>query len=154
MLSVGFPFYIRILLYFLLTNPPITIHLFARDTTSTSWLRNLDSIHFLETLYTIWQVFLHQKCWTTTSRSSLPLEYRKIMRSSICLTFIGFRRCTRIHINNDSLLVPRSVRPSLYPFYSQKCLHLLSKVFRSIARQPTQEVGLISCGSSRTRKNY
>ena len=29
----------------------------------------------------------------------LPLEYRQIMRSSICLTFIGFQRCTRIHIN-------------------------------------------------------
>ena len=28
--------------------------------------------------------FLHQKCWTTTNRSSLP-------SSSICLTFIGFR---------------------------------------------------------------
>ena len=42
-----------------------------------------------------------------------------------------------IHINIDSLLVPQSVRPSLYPFYSQNCLHLLSKVFRSTGRQPT-----------------
>ena len=31
--------------------------------------------------------------------------------------FIGFRRCTGIHINIASLRVHRSVRPSLYPFY-------------------------------------
>ena len=77
-----------------------------------------------------------------------------IVRSSICLTFIGFRRCTNIHINIDSLRVHRSVRPSLYPLYSQNCLHILSKVFRSTARQPTQEVGSIRCGSSRIQKNY
>ena len=68
------------------------------------------------------------------NRSSLPSEYRQILGSSICLTFIGFRRCTKIHINIDSLRVHRSVRPSLYPFYSQNCLHILSKVFRIIAR--------------------
>ena len=50
--------------------------------------------------------------------------------------------------------VHRSVRPSLYPFYSQNRLHILSKVFRSTARQPTQEVGSIRCGSSRIQKNY
>ena len=71
------------------TKPPITIPLFARNTTSTSWSRNLDSIHFLGILHTIWRIFLHQKCWTTTNRSSLPSEYRQTMRSSICLTFIG-----------------------------------------------------------------
>ena len=128
--------------------------MFPRDTTSTSWSRNLDSIHFLETLHTIWQICLHQKCWTTTNRSSLPSEYRQIVRSSICLTFIGFRRCTKIHINIDSLRVHRSVRPSLYQFYSKNCLHIFSKVFRSTARQPTQGVGSIRCGSSRIRKNY
>ena len=96
--------------------------------------------------------FLHQKCWTTTSRSSLPLEYRQIMRTSIYIYWI--RICTRIHISIDSLLDHRSVRPSLYPFYSQNCLHLFSKVFRGTARQPTQEVGSIRCGSSRTQKNY
>ena len=122
--------------------------------TSTSWSRNLDSIHFLETLHTIWQIFLHQRCWTTTNRFSPPSEYSQIVRSSICLTFIGFRRCTKVHINIDSLRVHRSVRPSLYPFYSQNCLHILSKVFRSTARQPTQEVGSIRCGSSRIQKNY
>ena len=66
--------------------------------------------------------FLHQKCWTTTNQSSLPLEYRQITRSSICLTFIGFRRCTKIHTNIDSLRVHRSVRQSLCPFYLQKLL--------------------------------
>ena len=60
----------------------------------------------------------------------------------------------KIHINIDSLRVHRSVRPSLYPLYSQNCLHILSKVFRSTARQPTQEVGSIRCGSSRIQKNY
>ena len=123
----------------------MTIHAYNLD---------LDSFHFLETLHTIWQIFLHQKCWTTTYRSSLPSEYSQIVRSSICLTFIGFRRCTKIHINIDSLRVHRSVRPSLYPFYSQNCLHILSKVFRRTARQPTQEVGSIRCGSSRIQKNY
>ena len=133
---------------------PITIPLFARDTTSTSWSRNLDSIHFLETLHTIWQIFLHQRCWTTTSRSSPPSEFSQMMKSSVCLTFIGFRRCTKIHINIDSLRVHRSVQTSLYPLYSQNCLHILRKVFRSTARQPTQEVGSIRCGSWRIQKNY
>ena len=80
------------------------------------------------------QIFLHQRCWTTTNRFSPPSEYNQIVRSSICLTFIGFRRCTKVHINIDSLRVHRSVRHSLYPFYSQNCLHILSKVFRSTAR--------------------
>ena len=53
----------------------------------------------------------------------------------------------KIHINTDSLRVHRSVWPSLYPFYSQNCLHILSKVFRSTAKHPTQEVGSIRCGS-------
>ena len=103
----------------------------------TSWESYIQSDRF----------FLHQKCWTTTNRSSLPSEYRQIMRSSICLTFSGFRRCTKIYINIDSLRVHRSVRPSLCPFYSQNCLHILCKVSRSTARQPTQGVGSIVCGS-------
>ena len=36
--------------------------------------------------------------------------------------------------------------------YSQNCLHILSKVFGSTVRQPTQEVGTIRCGSSRIKK--
>ena len=71
------------------------------------------------------------------------------MRSSICLTFIGFRKCTKIHINIDSLRVHRSVRPGLCRLYSHNCLHILSKVSRSTARQPTQGVGSIRCGSSK-----
>ena len=39
-------------------------------------------------------------------------------------------------------------------FFSQNCENILSKVFRSTARQPTQEVGSIKCGCSRTQKNY
>ena len=50
------------------------------------------------------------------------------MKSSICYTFIGFEGCTKIPINTDSLRVHLSVRLSLYPFYSQNCLHILSKV--------------------------
>ena len=88
-------------------------------------IEELGSIHFLETLHTIWQIFLHQRGWTTTNRSSPPSEYRQIVRSSICRTIIGFLRCTKIHINIDWLRVHRSVRPSLYRFFSQNCLRIL-----------------------------
>ena len=91
-----------------------------------------------------------QKCWTITNQS-FPSEYRQIMRNSISFTYIGFRRCTKININIDSL---RSVRPSLFPFYSQNFLHILSKSSRGTARQPSQGVGSIGCGSSRIQKNY
>ena len=56
-------------------------------------------------------------------------------------TYIGFQRCTKIHINTDSLPVHPSAPPNLYPFFSRNCLHILSKVFRSTAKQPTWEVG-------------
>ena len=46
----------------------------------------------------------------------------------------------KIHINIDSLPVHPSVPPSLYPFFSQNCLHILSKVIRSTVKQPTLEV--------------
>ena len=36
---------------------------------------------------------------------------------------------------------------SLCKMYSQNCLHILSKVFRSTAKHPTQEVGSIRCGT-------
>ena len=42
--------------------------------TSASWERNSDLSHSLRTLHTISRIFLHQKCWTTTNRSSLHLE--------------------------------------------------------------------------------
>ena len=61
---------------------------------------------------------------------------------------------TKIHTNIDSLPVHPSVPPSLYPFFSQNCLHILSKVFRSTAKQPTPEVGSIRCGSSRIQRSY
>ena len=48
----------------------------------------------------------------------------------------------------------QSVPPSLYRFFLQNCLHILSKVFRSTAKQPTPEVGLIRCGSSRIQRIY
>ena len=59
------------------------------------------------------------------------------MKSSIRSTFIGFQRCTKLSINIDSLRVHRSVRISLYAFCSQNCLHILSKVIGSTAKQPT-----------------
>ena len=79
---------------------------------------------------------------------------RQVMESWICHTFIGFQRCTQFPKNIDLLLVHRSVRPSRYLFYSQNCLHILSKAFRSTAKHPTQEVGSIRCGSSRIHYNY
>ena len=63
-------------------------------------------------------------------------------------------RLIPLHINTDSLPVHQSVPPSLYRFFSQNCLHILSKVFRSTAKQPTPEVGSIRCGSSRIQKSY
>ena len=56
------------------TKHPTTIHLSARDFTSASCQRSLDLTHSLGTLHTISRIFLHQKCWTTTNRSSLHLE--------------------------------------------------------------------------------
>ena len=46
-------------------------------------------------------------------------------------TYIGFERCTKIHINTDSLPVPVQV---FYSFFSQTCSRILSKVFRSTAK--------------------
>ena len=64
----------------------------------------------------IWQIFLYKTGWTITNRSSIPSEYRQMIRRSICSKFIGFRRCTKIHVNIDSLRVRRSDIPLLYPF--------------------------------------
>ena len=59
------------------------------------------------------------------------------------------------------LLRPNSSNlPCLYPTFhleyplvlSRFCLHILSKVFRSTARQPTQEYGSIRCGSTRIQE--
>ena len=47
------------------------------------------------------------------------------MSSSICFTFIGFRRCTKIRIN--TLLVLRRVQAIVYPFYAQNCLHIFKQ---------------------------
>ena len=46
----------------------------------------------------------------------------------------------KIHINIDSLPVRPGAPPSLYPFFLHSCLHILSKVFRSTAKQPILEV--------------
>ena len=52
------------------------------------------------------------------------------MKSLIYHTFIGFQICTKIPISTDSLRVPQSVRPNLYPFYSPNCYLILSKVLQ------------------------
>ena len=44
--------------------------------------------------------------------------------------------------------------PSLYPFFLQSCLHILSKVFRSTAKQPILEVRWIRCGFSKIQRSY
>ena len=41
-------------------------------------LNSLHLTHSLGTLHTISRIFLHQKCWTTTNRSSLHLELRQV----------------------------------------------------------------------------
>ena len=43
--------------------------------------------------------------------------------SLICNAYIGFQRCTKIHINTESLPVHPTVHQNLYPFYSQNCSH-------------------------------
>ena len=48
---------------------------------------------------------------------------------------------------SNSLRTNPSVQPSLYPFYSQNCLHISNKVSGSTAQQPIPEVGSIICGS-------
>ena len=74
--------------------------------------------------------------------------------NSICHIFIGFQRCIKIHINIDSLPVRPGAPLSLYPFFLQSCLHILSKVFRSTAKQPILEVVWIRCGSSKIQGSY
>ena len=48
----------------------------------------------------------------------------------------------------------QSVRPNLWPFYSQNCLHISSKVFRSTARQPTLGVDQSDVDRSKIQKSY
>ena len=93
------------------------------------------------TLFTSWEPYIQSDIFFAsevldTNRYWIPLEYIQMMKSLICHTFIGFQRFTRVHINTDLLRVHQSIRQSRYLFYSQNCL---SKVFRSTAKQPTQE---------------
>ena len=76
--------------------------------------------------------------------------------NSICHIFIGFQRCIKIHINMYSLPIQPSAPPSstIYPFFLQSCLHILSRVFRSTAKQSILEVGWIRCGSSKIQRSY
>ena len=67
--------------------------------------------------------------------------------------FIVFQRCIKIHINIDSLPVRPGAPPSLYPFFLQSCLHILSKVFRSTAKPHILEMGWIRCGSSKIQRS-
>ena len=60
--------------------------------------------------------------------------------TSICHIFIVFQRCIEIHINIYSLPVRSGAPPSLYPFFLQCCIHILSKVFRSETAYSRSEV--------------
>ena len=51
--------------------------------------------------------------------------------SQIGNTYIGFQKCTKIHINTNYLPFHPSVPTSLYPFFSQNCLHILIQVFKN-----------------------
>ena len=66
---------------------------------------------------------------------------------------LPYIRCIKIHLNIDSLLLQPSAPSSLYPFFLPNCLHILSKVFRSTAKQPILEVGWIRCGSSKIQRS-
>ena len=54
----------------------------------------------------------------------------------------------------NSLPVRPGAPPSLYPFFLPSCLHILSKVSRSTAKQPILEVGWIRYGSSKIQRSY
>ena len=121
----------------------ITIPLFARNPERRPW-----------TPFTSWESYiqsdrlLHQKCWTTTSWSSLPSQYRQKTRSSICLTFIGYRRCIKSIYKRKHKFIACVSKSSTKPFsilLTKLTTH--NEVFRSTARQPTQEVGSVRCRS-------
>ena len=42
----------------------------------------------------------------------------------------------------------------LHPFFSQSFIHILSKIFKSAAKQPTQEVEWIRCWSIKIKRRY
>ena len=67
-------------------------------------------------------------------------EGSMLSRFTIILDKIGFQKCIKTHINIDSLPVQPGASPSLYLFFLQSCLHILSKVFRSTAKQPRSGV--------------
>ena len=68
----------------------------------------------------------HQKCWTTINRFLLPLECISTNNNELNLTYnVLFKKCTKIHINTNSLRVDSSV-----PLYSPNCLLILRNVFR------------------------
>ena len=75
-------------------------------------------------------------------------EYRQIKKSSIRLTFNGFKRCTKIPINTNSLRVHKNVRPSLYPFFSSRT-HILNGLQKKCKTTLSKKIeGSIRCGSS------
>ena len=57
--------------------------------------------------------------------------------------YIRFHRCTKIHINTFITGFVQNVSPSLYQFFSQNCLHILSMVFKSTTKQPRSGIKLM-----------
>ena len=105
------------------------------------------------TSFTSWKPYIsltdfqHQRFWKTINRFSQTTD------KELDLPYIYWiPTMHKIPINNDSLQVHRSIRPSLDLFFSQYCLHILSEVFRSGATQPGQEIESIRCGSLRIQK--
>ena len=52
-----------------------------------------------------YRVFLHQKCWIPTNLFLVSLELIQVATNSVCHTFIGFQRYTKIPINTDPMPV-------------------------------------------------
>ena len=115
---------------------------------------NAFAANFLTILFSQCHIYL-------TARGIVESQVYKFSKIFIFYLYFQLRliniinlKCQSQEYFQDSLRVHQSVRPSLCPFYSQNCLHILSKVSRSAARQPTLGVGSIRCGSSKIQKSY
>ena len=87
----------------------------------------LDFIFFLGTLHTMWQIFRHQRFWTIIIRFSIPFGIQT-SDEELDLPYISWiPNIHKNHYKHRLLRVHWSVWPSFYLFYSQICLHILSK---------------------------
>ena len=100
----------------------------------------------------ILQIYLHQMFLKTIDRISLPLKYRQMMMSSICLTKDAEKSIwTQTHCGFTS------VPPSLYPLYLRTAYTYRlrdSFIHSLITKKPYSFYSLLKkCGSWRIQRN-